>query len=97
MNKLPKIALAALAVVVIALAGFIVDAHLRIAALEIFAADAGAPGRFVTVEGHKFHVATIGDVTADPTGAPLLLIHDFAARAISPGCRGQANSQRNAH
>lgn len=79
MNRFLKSLLALIVIVVIAIAGFIVDAHLRISALETFAADEGAPGRFVTVDGRKLHVATIGDVIADPSGAPLLLIHDFGA------------------
>ncbi len=45
---------------------------------EAAAHETNAPGRFVTVEGHRLHVATLGDINADPSGAPLLLIHGFA-------------------
>ncbi|MBY0510464.1 MAG: alpha/beta hydrolase [Rhodospirillaceae bacterium] len=77
MKTVLKIAAAALAVIVIALGGIVADASLRIATEEVLAPDDGAPGRFVTVDGHKLHVATIGDPASDASGAPLLLIHGF--------------------
>lgn len=55
-----KIVAAALAVLLIAAAGLVADANLRIARDEVLAADAGAPGRFVTVDGRRLHVATTG-------------------------------------
>jgi pimeloyl-ACP methyl ester carboxylesterase len=79
MQTFLKIMAAALTVVMIALAGVVIDANLQITREETLAADSGAPGRFVTVDRHKLHVATIGDIAADPSGAPLLLIHGFAA------------------
>jgi pimeloyl-ACP methyl ester carboxylesterase len=72
-----KIAAAAVAIALISMMGFIADAHLRIADEETIPADEGAPGRFVTVDGHKMHVATIGDVTADASGAPVVLLHGY--------------------
>jgi pimeloyl-ACP methyl ester carboxylesterase len=77
MKTVLNIAAAALAIIVIALAGMAADAGLHIATEEVLAADDGAPGRFVTVDGHKLHLATIGDPAADASGAPLLLIHGF--------------------
>ena len=74
-----KVVAAAVAVLVIFLAGLVADANVRIAAEETLAPDSGAPGRLVTVGGHRLHVATVGDVTADATGAPVLLVHGFAA------------------
>ncbi len=79
MKAILKIVATVAAVLVITILGLIADANLRIAAEETLAPDAGAPGRFVMVDGHRLHVATIGDITADPSGAPLLLIHGFAA------------------
>ncbi len=80
MKTILKILAAAVIIAGIAVAGFAVDAQIRIAAEETYAADAGAPGRFVTIDGHRLHIATIGDIAADPTGAPLLLIHGYAAQ-----------------
>jgi len=74
-----KIVAAAAAIIAICAAGFVADANLRIAGEEVLPSASGAPGRFVMHEGRRLHVATIGDVTADPSGAPLLLIHGFAA------------------
>jgi pimeloyl-ACP methyl ester carboxylesterase len=83
MKTVLKVMAAALAVIVIALGGVVADVHLRISTEEVLAADDGAPGRFVTVDGHKLHVATVGDPTADASGAPVLLIHGY-------GVQGQA-------
>jgi 2-hydroxy-6-oxonona-2,4-dienedioate hydrolase len=44
---------------------------------EVNSFDAAAPGRYFTVQGHRLHVRTFGDPTADPTGAPLMLLHGF--------------------
>ncbi len=74
-----KLLTAGIAIFVILLAGLVADANVRIAGEETLALDFGAPGRFVTVDGRSLHVATVGDVAADATGAPLLLVHGFAA------------------
>ncbi len=47
----------------------------QIARLETFSPEDDAPGTYVTVNGKKLHVQTIGDPKADPTGAPMVLIH----------------------
>jgi len=65
------------AILVIAAIGFVADANLRIATQENLTPEAGARGHFVDVSGRRMHVLTMGDVTADPSGAPLLLIHGF--------------------
>ena len=75
-----KLMAAILAVVVIAVVGFVADANLKIAANETLPPDFGAPGRFVTVAGHNLHVATVGDPNADLSGAPLLLLHGFGVQ-----------------
>ena len=40
----------------------------QIARLETFSPEDDAPGTYVTVNGKKLHVQTIGDPKADPTG-----------------------------
>jgi len=79
MRTVFKIIIAVLAVIVIFGTGVVADANLEISSRETLAPDFGAPGRFVTVDGHKLHVATIGDIAKDPSGAPLLLLHGFLA------------------
>ena len=69
------------AVVVLAVAGlvtwFTVRGERQIAAQEIVDRHAEAPGLFLNVGGHEYHVVVRGDLFADPTGAPILLIHGF--------------------
>lgn len=48
-------------------------------AAEQFRAADIAPGQFVTVNGRQMHVLISGDPLADPTGAPLVLLHGFSA------------------
>ncbi len=79
MNTILKIAATIAAILVITVTGLVADANVRIAGEETLAPDMGAPGRFVIVGGHRLHIATIGDISADPTGSPLMLIHGFAA------------------
>lgn len=79
MKTVLKIVTATTIILLIAFAAVVADANLRIADEEVLAADSGAPGRFVTVDGRRLHVVTVGDVATDPSGAPLLLIHGFAA------------------
>ena len=63
-------------------AGWIVNwsiaANQEIDQLEVISAETYAPGQFVTVAGRKLHVLVKGDLGADPTGAPLLLLHGFS-------------------
>ena len=69
------------AVAVLAAAGlvtwFTVRGERQIAEQEIVDRHAEAPGRFFTIDGHEYHVVIRGDVNADPTGAPILVIHGF--------------------
>lgn len=51
----------------------------QIARQESVSAELNAPGQFVTVNGRSLHVLIKGDLQADPTGAPLMLIHGFSA------------------
>jgi len=79
MKLYAKIAPAFLAVLLIAVIGFVADANLRISREETLSPDEAAPGRFLKVGEHRLHMATVGEPTADPTGAPLLLVHGFIA------------------
>jgi len=74
-----KILLAILAILIILVGGFVIDGNLQIAREEVAPAEQGAPGQFVTHEGRKLHVLTLGDPLADPTGAPIMLVHGFSA------------------
>lgn len=69
------------AVVVLAVAGlvtwFTVRGERQIAAQEVVDRHAEAPGEFLAVDGHEYHVIVRGDVDADPTGAPILFVHGF--------------------
>jgi 2-hydroxymuconate-semialdehyde hydrolase len=67
------------AFLVLLLAGFVTHANWAVAKMETRAYDDGAPGRYVGYKGHRWHVATKGNPAADPTGAPILLIHGFIA------------------
>ena len=60
----------------ILIAGCVAHANYRIAKDEVNTIDAGAPGRFFTVQGHRLHVQTLGDPAAS-THPPLLLVHGF--------------------
>lgn len=80
MKVVLKLAAAALAISLIGLVGFVADAQIRIAREETLSPDSGVPGRFVTVEGRRLHIATVGDISADPSGAPLLLLHGFGVQ-----------------
>ncbi len=66
-------------VLVVLAVGFVIHANWAIGNTETRAYDDGAPGRYVVFEGHRWHVATAGDLANDPTGAPILLIHGFLA------------------
>lgn len=49
---------------------------------EIFDPAEIAPGQFVVVDGLSVHYQTWGDPGADPTGAPILLLHGFASSSL---------------
>lgn len=69
------------AVVALAAAGlvawFTVRGEREIAEQEVVDRHAEAPGLFLNVEGHEYHAVVRGDLFADPTGAPILLVHGF--------------------
>ena len=56
---------------------FTVSGQRQIAEQEIVDRHAEAPGIFLAVDGHEYHAVIQGDLNADPTGAPVLLIHGF--------------------
>lgn len=70
-----------LAVLLLAVVGlvtwFTVRGERQIAEQEIVDRHAEAPGVFLAVDGYEYHAVIRGDVNADPTGAPILLIHGF--------------------
>lgn len=61
------------------MAGVVAHANYLIAKNETESIQAHAPGKFFTVEGRQQHVLTLGDIHADPTGAPIMVIHGFIA------------------
>jgi pimeloyl-ACP methyl ester carboxylesterase len=77
MKRILKIFAWFIAIVVVALGGIVAHANYLIARHEVDAIEANAPGRFVTVESLQQHFLTVGDIHADPTGAPIMLIHGF--------------------
>jgi pimeloyl-ACP methyl ester carboxylesterase len=77
MKKLLKILGWTFGALLFLIAGVIAHANYRISSDEVNAFDAQAPGRYFNVQGHRLHAQTLGDPTADPTGAPLVLVHGF--------------------
>ncbi len=65
------------AVIFVSVAGCVAHANYRIAKDEVAAYDAHAPGKYFTVQGHRLHVQTIGDVGARGANPPLMLVHGF--------------------
>lgn len=53
-----------------------------IADREVFEPADIAPGRFLTVDGVNIHYQVWGEPSADPSGAPLVLIHGFASSSL---------------
>lgn len=51
----------------------------QIEELEAFQPEENAPGRIVRVNGRNMHVVLKGRLEADPTGAPIVLLHGFSA------------------
>lgn len=66
-----------LAISTVLLAGIVAHANYLIAEHETDTIEVHAPGRFVTVEGRQQHFLTVGEIKADPSGAPLMFIHGF--------------------
>lgn len=78
MRLLLKIVAGVVLVLVLCLAGAVIQANIAIARNETRSPAEGATGRMLTIAGHQWHVLTSGDLDRDPTGAPILLIHGFA-------------------
>ncbi|MEO8307955.1 MAG: alpha/beta hydrolase [Pseudomonadota bacterium] len=78
MRRALKILAGVIAIVLIALAGVVIHANHRINKEEVLSADTDAPGRYMSIEGHRWHVLTVGNVKADTNGPPILLIHGFS-------------------
>jgi len=77
MKRFLKIVVRALLVLLVLIACLVAHANYRIATDETLAIDAQAPGKFVTVEGRRQHFVVHGDLAADPTGIPIMVIHGF--------------------
>ena len=78
MRKLLRILGWTFGLAALAIGGCVAHANYRIAHDEVQAIDAQAPGRFVTVQGHRLHVQVVGDLSDLHGELPLLLIHGFA-------------------
>jgi len=83
MKLLLKILLAVFGLVVIAIIGVVIEGNVQITRQETMPASENAPGQIYTVDGRKLHVLTLGDPLADPTGAPIVLIHGFNAAGFA--------------
>lgn len=77
MKRVLKVFAWLLGLVLVAVAGVIAQANYAIGKYETDSLEARAPGRFLTIEGRRQHFVTVGDIHADPTGAPILMIHGF--------------------
>ncbi len=77
MKIFTRIIAALAALVVIAALIFVAGTNYIIRETETVRFDDGAPGRYLQFGGHRWHYLTMGDVAADPTGAPVLLLHGF--------------------
>ena len=77
MKRLLKFLKRVFLVLLALIVGVVAHANYRIHADETLAIDAQAPGRFITVEGRQQHFVVHGDPAADPTGAPIMVIHGF--------------------
>lgn len=64
-------------IVLVVLAGVVAHANYLIAKNEVDTIETHAPGRFLAIEGRQQHFLTVGDINADPTGAPLMILHGF--------------------
>jgi pimeloyl-ACP methyl ester carboxylesterase len=75
----------AFAVVLAALVLFVVwwafSTNRAIAQVEAYAYSEGATGRYVTIDGRRFHYIDTGPSPSNPTATPLLLVHGFNANA----------------
>ncbi len=77
MKRLLKFFKRLLLVMLVLVVGLVAHANYRIYADEILAIDTEAPGQFISVEGRKQHFVVRGNPAADPTGAPIMIIHGF--------------------
>jgi 2-hydroxymuconate-semialdehyde hydrolase len=76
---LVRILVGLIAIFLILIAVLVVYGNYGIGRDEVDAIETHAPGRFLTIESRRMHLVTVGDLAADPTGAPLLVIHGFIA------------------
>ena len=83
MKTVLKILAGVAAIMAITVVGFLAEANWQIARQEITSADHKAPGAFFTIENSKLYVLMLGDPTADPTGAPIVLVHGFSAAGLA--------------
>lgn len=60
----------------------VIHANIAIARQETREPGEGAAGRMMTVDGRQWHVLTVGEPAADPSGAPVLLVHGFAVAGL---------------
>jgi pimeloyl-ACP methyl ester carboxylesterase len=77
MKRVVRLFARSLLIVLVAIAGIVAHANYLIGKYETDALQAHAPGRYLTIEGRQQHYVTVGDVRADPTGAPIMMIHGF--------------------
>jgi len=78
MRRLLKILGWTFGLLALVIGGCVAHANYRIAHDEVQAIDVQAPGRFVSVQGHRLHVEVLGDLSDLHGELPLLLIHGFA-------------------
>jgi pimeloyl-ACP methyl ester carboxylesterase len=86
----------ALLLLIAAIAAVVIQANWAISRMEVRSPAYGAPGRMLTISGHRWHVQTIGNPTRDPTGAPILLIHGFVvtgAASFQPWAKTQLHGR----
>jgi abhydrolase domain-containing protein 6 len=82
MRRVMRIAVATLAFAVAVSACLMVYANVRIETAEILTADELASGRFISVEGRRWHVVTAGNLSGRAADKPpVLLIHGFGVPA----------------
>src|SRR5262245_54095762 len=77
MKRTLKILARLFGLVLVALGIVVAWSNHLIAKNEVDSLQAHAPGKFVTVEGRQQHYLAAGDLHADPTGAPLMILHGF--------------------
>jgi pimeloyl-ACP methyl ester carboxylesterase len=98
MKRVLKISAWFFGFVLVAIAGIVAHANYLIASNETDALRTHAPGSFLVVEGRQQHFVTVGDIHADPTGAPIMVIHGFIASGhleLMPWAAQKLGAQRS--